>query len=101
MLELGSSGSVRGVSSNGHPYRDPGSNPGLVTPNAGRCFCDTAVAAVTWDCLNLVAARGHGGGVFSAPTRSPKDLVIMQNRQRLRRRPVLDRQIVNRHFAFR
>ena len=23
MLELGSSGSVRGVSSNGHPYRDP------------------------------------------------------------------------------
>src|SRR6516162_11051593 len=25
MLELGSSGSVRGVSSNGHPYRDPGS----------------------------------------------------------------------------
>jgi len=24
MLELGSSGSVRGVSSNGHPYRDPG-----------------------------------------------------------------------------
>ena len=27
MLELGSSGSVRGVSSNGHPYRDPGSKP--------------------------------------------------------------------------
>ena len=25
MLELGMSGSVRGVSSNGHPYRDPGS----------------------------------------------------------------------------
>ena len=24
MLELGSSGSVRGVSSNGHPYCDPG-----------------------------------------------------------------------------
>ena len=24
MPELGSSGSVRGVSSNGHPYRDPG-----------------------------------------------------------------------------
>ena len=24
MLELGSSGSVRGVSSDGHPYRDPG-----------------------------------------------------------------------------
>ena len=23
MLELGSSGSMRGVSSNGHPYRDP------------------------------------------------------------------------------
>jgi hypothetical protein len=23
MLELGSSGSARGVSSNGHPYRDP------------------------------------------------------------------------------
>ena len=27
MLELGSSGSVRGVSSNGHPYRDPGPVP--------------------------------------------------------------------------
>jgi hypothetical protein len=26
MLELGSSGSVRGVSSNGHPYRDPRAN---------------------------------------------------------------------------
>src|SRR6516225_612147 len=25
MLELGSSGAVRGMSSNGHPYRDPGS----------------------------------------------------------------------------
>jgi hypothetical protein len=49
-----------------------GSNPGLVTPNAGRCLCDTAVAAVTWDCLYLAAARGHGGGVFSAPTCSPE-----------------------------
>jgi hypothetical protein len=29
MLELGSSGSVRGVSSNGHPYRDPRSTPAL------------------------------------------------------------------------
>jgi len=27
MLELGSSGSARGVSSNGHPYRDPRSGP--------------------------------------------------------------------------
>jgi hypothetical protein len=27
MLELGSSGSVRGVSGNGHPYRDPGPIP--------------------------------------------------------------------------
>jgi hypothetical protein len=26
MLESGSSGSARGVLSNGHPYRDPGSN---------------------------------------------------------------------------
>jgi hypothetical protein len=26
MLESGLSGSVRGVPSNGHPYRDPGSN---------------------------------------------------------------------------
>ena len=74
-----------------------GSNPGLVTPNAGRSLCDTAIAAVTLDCLNLVAARGHRGGVFSAPTES---LVIMQNRERLRPWPVLDRQIVNRHFAF-
>jgi len=31
MLELGSSGSVRGVSSNGHPYRDPASKPALRT----------------------------------------------------------------------
>ena len=29
MLELGSSGSVRGVSSNGHPYRDPGPIPAI------------------------------------------------------------------------
>jgi len=29
MLELGSSGSVRGVSSNGHPYRDPGPFPDI------------------------------------------------------------------------
>jgi len=28
MLELGSSGSVRGVPSNGHPYRNPRSNSG-------------------------------------------------------------------------
>jgi hypothetical protein len=27
MPESGLSGSVRGVLSNGHPYRDPGSNP--------------------------------------------------------------------------
>jgi hypothetical protein len=27
MLESGLSGSVRGVPSNGHPYRDPGSKP--------------------------------------------------------------------------
>ena len=31
MLEVGSSGSVRGVSSNGHPYRDPGSRAALRT----------------------------------------------------------------------
>jgi hypothetical protein len=33
MLELGLSGSVRGVSSNGHPYRDPQSD--LSIPGAG------------------------------------------------------------------
>ena len=48
MLELGSSGSVRGVSSNGHPYRDPralaplgkASNRGVRTcaPLARICF---------------------------------------------------------------
>jgi hypothetical protein len=32
MLESGSSGSVRGVPSNGHPYRDPGA--GRATPGA-------------------------------------------------------------------
>ena len=32
MLELGSSGSVRGVSSNGHPYRDPGPIAVVVNP---------------------------------------------------------------------
>ena len=30
MLELGLSGSVRGVPSNGHPYRDPGSDPDII-----------------------------------------------------------------------
>jgi creatinine amidohydrolase/Fe(II)-dependent formamide hydrolase-like protein len=39
-----------------------GSNPGLATPNAGRRLCDTAVAAVTEDYLDSVAARGRGGG---------------------------------------
>jgi hypothetical protein len=29
MLESGPSGSVRGVPSNGHPYRDPGSLPDI------------------------------------------------------------------------
>jgi hypothetical protein len=29
MLESGLSGSVRGVPSNGHPYRDPGPNPDI------------------------------------------------------------------------
>ena len=46
MLELGSSGSVRGVSSNGHPYRDPGSRAAV--PSAGahsRCtlYCGRTV----------------------------------------------------------
>ena len=42
MLELGSSGSARGVSSNGHPYRDP--RPLAVTHGeaASRLDCDTA-----------------------------------------------------------
>ena len=82
------------------PRRPNWVQSGLVTPNAGRCLCDTAVAAVTWDCLNLVAARGYGGGVFSAPDVLTEGLVIMQNRERLRPWPVLDRQIFNRHFAF-
>jgi hypothetical protein len=33
MLELGSSGSVRGVSSNGHPYRDPRPFPAIARPH--------------------------------------------------------------------
>jgi len=46
MLELGSSGSVRGVSSNGHLYRDPGSRAAV--PSAGahsRCtlYCGRTV----------------------------------------------------------
>jgi len=42
MLELGSSGSVRGVSSNGHPYRDPG-------PKAvGRCHARGFFIALRW-----------------------------------------------------
>jgi len=32
MLESGSSGSVRGVLSNEHPYREPGSKPVLTAP---------------------------------------------------------------------
>jgi hypothetical protein len=34
MLESGLSGSVRGVPSNGHPYRDPGSWAALSTANS-------------------------------------------------------------------
>jgi hypothetical protein len=38
MLESGSSGSVRGVPGNGHPYRDPPPQPGhsLAASHAGR-----------------------------------------------------------------
>src|SRR5262252_5483119 len=46
MLELGSSGSVRGVSSSGHPYRDPG--PKAVArsvPRSGHCCSTPAVRA--------------------------------------------------------
>ena len=37
MLELSSSGSVRGVPSNGHPYRDPG--PTAVTRAVPMASC--------------------------------------------------------------
>ena len=43
MLELGSSGSVRGVSSNGHPYRDPG--PEAVVPWPDRAQKNTFIPA--------------------------------------------------------
>jgi hypothetical protein len=37
MLESGPSGSARGVSSNGHPYRDPGPKPDSTgAPRIGR-----------------------------------------------------------------
>ena len=36
MLESGLSGSVRGVPSDGHPYRDPRPNPDI-WPSAIRC----------------------------------------------------------------
>jgi hypothetical protein len=36
MLELGTSGSVRGVSSNGHPYRDPRADSAVPAAKAER-----------------------------------------------------------------
>jgi hypothetical protein len=38
MLESGLSGSVRGVPSNGHPYRDPGPSADLVAKQANARF---------------------------------------------------------------
>jgi hypothetical protein len=52
MLESGLSGSVRGVPSDGHPYRDPGSNP------LWRAFCgrngDVIGGPTKRACLQLV-----------------------------------------------
>jgi hypothetical protein len=44
MLESGLSGSVRGVLSNGHPYRDPGSLPDSRT--AAKAFAFTATNSI-------------------------------------------------------
>ena len=52
MLELGSSGSVRGVSSNGHPYRDPGPIPDIRSgPNPSKLAALPAsfATASPWD----------------------------------------------------
>ena len=51
MLELGSSGSVRGVSSDGHPYRDPGPKADPTTQAAcaflaPRLFSDQSLSAL-------------------------------------------------------
>jgi hypothetical protein len=48
MLESGLSGSVRGVPSNGHPYRDPRPLPDIGRPSTDLPAADAAVAASVW-----------------------------------------------------
>jgi hypothetical protein len=49
MLESGSSGSVRGVPSNGHPYRDP---PSFLRGNPNKHNCFTLDLPNIWRGIN-------------------------------------------------
>ena len=48
MLELGSSGSARGVSSNGHPYRDPRASVPIPNTGTRRLNCAENGARRNW-----------------------------------------------------
>jgi hypothetical protein len=64
MLELGSSGSVRGVLSNEHPYREPRptSDVRSITAHAGRRIGLVADAAIQARVL-MAKMAGKDGGV--------------------------------------
>src|ERR1700746_1959003 len=66
-----------------------GSNPGLLTPNAGRCPCGKAIAAVTSDLSKFGSGPTAWGRYLFGPDVLTEGLVIMQNRERLRPWPVL------------
>ena len=80
MLELGSSGSVRGVSSNGHPYRDPGPSAAIPVVQPSRLLCPKpAVRNNRGDRLSWV---GSGHSLHHPPATasrsSPTSLCILQ-----------------------
>ena len=71
MPESGLSGSVRGVPSNGHPYRDPGPEaevetsaprPREVAASAGAPGCWRGSTRERRGLLTLAATRADGGG---------------------------------------
>ncbi len=70
MLESGSSGSVRGVLSNEHPYREPGSVPAELSDLIERPLlpflsreADRPLSAPLRPCTNPLRGRGAWGEV--------------------------------------
>ena len=80
MLESGSSGSVRGVPSNGHPYRDPGPDPFetfMPAPPAGR-VAPEAVSRRTFGHARGPAQISSSSNVFASYRSAVSDPSVNQ-----------------------